>query len=56
MGFDKTVEQYKVDAAKDEAEYWKFKKIAAEHDAEYAKMHNEMMEERVRSIKVIKGV
>lgn len=55
MTYDKTAEEYKVDAAKNEAEYWKFKRIAAEHDAKYAIIRTEMMEERVKAIKVING-
>ena len=56
MKYDKTAEEYKVDSAKDEAEYWQFKKIAAEHDAKCAMMRTEIMEERMKAIKILNGV
>ena len=56
MTYDKTAEEYKVEAAKSEAEYWKFKKIAAEHDAKYSMMRTEIMEERRKAVKILNGV
>ena len=53
---NKTAEEYKADAAKDEAEYWQFKKISAEHDAKYAMMRTEIMEERMKAVKILNGV
>ena len=56
MTYDKTAEEYKVEAAKNEAEYWEFKKITAEHDANYAKIRTEIMEERMKAVKILNGV
>lgn len=55
MPHEKTVEEYKVDAAKSEAEYWEFKKTAAEHDAKYAMIRTEVMKERMKAVKILNG-